>query len=236
MKRLLLRIALVCFSIVIMVVGIVFFWLFVYPGDLPNLGLLARFAPSQPTQVVDACSGISVTSIPYDSIGGNLLAAMRVAETNEASPTTLNEILGPTSTGHTSLPVRISRSLFCTRSRILNRDLAELRMALHIERRFSDREMFTIFANRARFGQNLEGVWAASRYYFDRDPAQLDLAQAALLAALVKAPAYYSPVAHPDRAVQRRNEILDAMVAANAMSAERAKEAKTSPLGVSIIK
>jgi membrane carboxypeptidase/penicillin-binding protein len=231
MKRLLLGFL----SIIAVLIGIPFFWLYVYSRDLPSLDALAGFAPSYPTQITDTCSGVSVTAIPYDSFGDYALAAMRVAETGEDGPTAVNEVLGNSpNPGRIGLSSRISRTLFCGPSRTLSRDVAELRIALRLERRFSRRELLTIYLNRIRFGRNLEGISSASQYYFGKDPAQLNAGEAALLAALVRSPSRFSPVLHAESAAQRRNEILEDMVRANAITAQEANKAKASPLGVSI--
>jgi len=109
-------------------------------------------------------------------------------------------------------------------------------MAAQLERRFSRQELLTIFANRAWFGHGQVGVQAASQYFFQKDPNQLQIGEAAMLAGLIRAPARLSPLAHPDRALERRNEVLDAMVARHAISAEEGAIAKASSLGVVIKK
>jgi membrane peptidoglycan carboxypeptidase len=60
----------------------------------------------------------------------------------------------------------------------------------------------------------------------------LSIAEAALLAGLVNAPSYFSPIKHPDRAVQRRNKVIDAMLQAGTITASEAGAAKDTPLGI----
>jgi membrane peptidoglycan carboxypeptidase len=130
-----------------------------------------------------------------------------------------------------TLSLEISRSMLCAPSQTLRRDVNELRTAAQLERRFSRRELFTIFANRVWFGAGQVGVEAASQHFFQKEPNQLQAGESALLAGLIRAPAYLSPFTHPDRALKRRNEVLDAMVEARAIDAAEGETAKASALG-----
>jgi membrane peptidoglycan carboxypeptidase len=114
----------------------------------------------------------------------------------------------------------------------LNRQVKELRTEAQLDRRFSRRELFTIFANRAWFGDGQVGVEAASEHFFKKEPNQLQVAEAALLAGLIRAPSHCSPLVHPDRALKRRNEVIDAMVATHAFSATEGEAAKATGIGV----
>jgi membrane peptidoglycan carboxypeptidase len=122
--------------------------------------------------------------------------------------------------------------MFCEPAKTLNRQLDEFRVAVRLERRFSRRELFAIFANRLEFGEDIVGVEPASQHFFRKEPNQLLIGEAALLAGLVRAPSYLSPIKHPDRALQRRNEVIDAMVDAHAISEAEASTAKASPLSI----
>jgi len=115
---------------------------------------------------------------------------------------------------------------------MLNRQLDEFRTALQLERRFSRQELFTILANRLMFGEDIVGVEAASQHFFHKEPSQLLVGEAALLAGLLKAPSYLSPIKHPDRALQRRNEVIDAMLKTHSISESEAYAAKASALAI----
>ena len=191
---------------------------------------LVRFAPSSVTQVPDPCLRTASLAIPYDSMGDNLRAALSAVEVREDGPGVLTEtyrgFTDHTTRGGATLSLRLSRTIFCAPSKNLNRELKELRTAVQLERHFSRRDLFTIFANRGWFGENLVGVEAASQHFFQREPIQLRLGEAALLAGMIKSPSRFSPFEHPDRALQRRNEVLGAMVEAHFIDAEKAETAK----------
>lgn len=231
--RMLLKILLTGLGALALVLVGIFAWLEFDSSGLPNMGDLARFAPAKPAQVSDPCQGAWIVAISYESIGDNLRAALEAAEVGEDAPGVLSEILqGSSNHGrvHTALSLHISRTIFCAPDKPLKRDLDEIRGAVQLERRFSRRELFTIFANRLYFGENTVGVEAAAQHYFHKEPNQLQLGEAALLAGLVKAPSRFSPTKHPDHALQRRNEVIDEMVNEHFISESDAAAAKSMPL------
>lgn len=211
------------------------FWIFFYSGDLPDVKALEQFAPSQATHVSDPCLRDASVAIPYEAIGDHFVAALRAAEGEDDSGVLTHEFRGLNDQAKprsAMLSVQIARSMFCTPSKTLNREVMELRTAVQLERRFSRRELFTIYANRAGFGDGQVGVETASQHFFHEEPDHLQIGEAALLAGLVRAPSLFSPFAHPDRALQRRNEVIDAMVEARAITAEQAETAKKADLGI----
>jgi len=211
-------------------------WIFVYSRDLPDINALTSFAPAQRVHVSDPCLPAASVAIPYESMGNNLQAALRAVGSSEDDPGVLYQeyraIKDLKVSYKTPLSVQISRSMFCAPSKTLNREVGELRTAAQLERRFTRRQLFTIFANRAWFGEGQVGVEAASQHLFQKEPDQLQVGEAALLAGLFRAPAYLSPFTHPDRALKRRNEVIDAMVAEHAIDPKEGEIAKASALGV----
>jgi membrane peptidoglycan carboxypeptidase len=132
-----------------------------------------------------------------------------------------------------SMPLQIARTLECGHSeKSIPYDLNQLRLSWHIRRRFSKRAVFTIYANRTYFGSGMIGVENASRQLFRKDPDNLSIQEAALIAGLVRAPLRYSPRKNPEKALYRRNEVLDAMVAQGKLSVNDLARLKASPLGV----
>jgi membrane peptidoglycan carboxypeptidase len=104
------------------------------------------------------------------------------------------------------------------------------RLSWHIRRRFSEQQLFTIYANRAYFGPGAMGVENASEHFFQKDTNGLSAEEAALLAGVLRSPAGFSPFTHPDRALQRRNQILEDMAARGKLNASEVSRAVASSI------
>jgi membrane peptidoglycan carboxypeptidase len=230
--RILIRICLVGLGMLAVALIVGFAWLFSSQG-IPDSEALSQFAPETARRVSDRCLSASV-AVPYDSIGNTMRSALSASGAGEDDPGIISEMFRSVSDhsrpARTGLSLQVSRTLFCQPSRNLNRQIAVLRAAVQLERRFSRRELFTIYANRLVFGENIVGVEAASQHFFHGEPNQLHLEEAALLAGMARAPSYLSPSRHPDLALRRRNEVLDLMVDAHAITQSEASAAKSSPL------
>jgi len=235
--RVLLRVVLTVFGMLALAFFLCLYWVFFYSRDLPDLDALAKFSPSATSTVIDNCYSAPIIAIPYDAIGPNLRGALKAVEASETGPTAYQQIareLSDVRETSGALSVKVAGTVFCSPQKSLVRQEKELRTAVQLDRRFSRRELFTIAANRYYFGDDMVGVRTAAQYFFHKDPRDLSVSDAALLAGLVRAPVYYSPVSHPDRALKRRNEVLDAMASHSAISTEEAETAKSAPLGVAI--
>lgn len=136
--------------------------------------------------------------------------------------------------GASTLTMQLARNLFLTPERSFRRKLQEVLLSIQIERHFTKSQIFTLYGNQIYLGQGVYGFEAGSEYYFSKPALHLTLPEAALLAALPRGPSYYSPVMHPERALARRNLVLDQMLGDGIITAEAATEAKNSPLGLHI--
>jgi membrane peptidoglycan carboxypeptidase len=112
----------------------------------------------------------------------------------------------------------------------IRRQIDELRLAEQIQRHFDERQVLTIYMNRVYLGENARGVEDASMRYFGKHAADLSLDEAALLAGLIRSPSHDSPIDYPERAVQRRNWVIDKMITQGLVSRGDAEQAKTAPL------
>lgn len=108
----------------------------------------------------------------------------------------------------------------------LARKLLDLQVALALEERLTKDEILTRYLDTVYFGNGAYGVVAAARTYFGTTPVELDLAQAALLAAVVRAPETYDPARHPTAALARRDLVLDAMVEVGSVTPAQAAAAR----------
>lgn len=138
------------------------------------------------TQVSDPGLGSSV-AIPYEAMGTNVRNAISAVETNEDDPGVMkdsyNNLFRRDFSGKRTLSasIYIARSLCYPTTKPLNQNLVELRTALQLERSYSRKQLFTIFANRVYFGPNLIGVHDASGSYFGKEPSSLSIEEGALL-------------------------------------------------------
>jgi len=190
-------------------------WFYFYPSDLPNFSALAKFAPDSPATVSHLCSSSPVQVIPSALVSKNLQNAVRAAEGKN------DEVLAR----------QISFDLFCdSRIRMLKRHLLEYKASVQIRRRFTPEQLLTIYLNRAYFGNDLIGVESASLHYYGKHASELDIPQAAMIAGLLKGPSRYSPERHPDRAKERRDEVIDAMARNGNITAEQAAAAEQSAI------
>jgi penicillin-binding protein 1A len=110
------------------------------------------------------------------------------------------------------------------------RKLREQRAALEMERHYSKAQILEAYLNQINFGRGWYGVETAARHYFGKGAAQVTLAEAATLAALPKSPVQYDPGRNPERAKNRRDAILDLMVAQKHITKEEGAAAKREPV------
>jgi len=116
------------------------------------------------------------------------------------------------SQGASTLTMQLARNLFLSSEKTYGRKLQEIFLTIQIERHFTKKQIFTLYANQIYLGRGTYGFEAGSEYYFSKKARDLTLPEAALLAALPKGPESYSPVRFPDRALKRRNLVLDEML------------------------
>ena len=119
---------------------------------------------------------------------------------------------GEKAQGASTLTMQLARNLFLSPDRSYHRKIEEALLAIQIERRFTKEQIFTLYANQIYLGHGVYGFEAASEYYFSKPARQLTLPEAALIAGLPKSPANYSPINHADRALHRRNLVINAML------------------------
>nr|WP_282189134.1 transglycosylase domain-containing protein [Maribellus sp. YY47] len=110
--------------------------------------------------------------------------------------------------------------------------LREAIIAYRLERIYSKNEILALYLNTVPFAENTFGIEVAAERFFSKAPSKLDVHEAAVLVGMLKANNYYNPRLHPDRALGRRNVVIDQMLKNNYLSAEEAAFYKEKPLGV----
>jgi penicillin-binding protein 1A len=138
--------------------------------------------------------------------------------------------------GSSTITMQLARNVFADRlkasDKTLRRKIYEARVARRIEKQFSKREILELYLNHIYFGGGAYGIQSASRHYFEKPASKLRLSDAALLAALPKAPTHYDPRSRATRAKARRNLVLDLMAAQGVITGEQATASKERRLGV----
>lgn len=136
--------------------------------------------------------------------------------------------------GGSTITMQLSRGFFLTPEKTIRRKLTEMLIAEELEHKFTKQQIFEFYANWVDLGQRgsfaISGFAEASRAYFNKDLKDITLPEAALLAGLIQRPSYLSPYRHPERALERRNIVLESMVETHAITHEQADKAKSVPL------
>ena len=136
--------------------------------------------------------------------------------------------------GGSTITMQVARGFFLTPEKRFKRKLTEILISIELEQRFSKKQIFELYANQVDMGQRgsftITGFGEAAQAYFGKDLKDITLPEAALLAGLVQRPSYLSPYRHPERALERRNLVLEAMVETGAINRATADLAKATPL------
>jgi len=136
----------------------------------------------------------------------------------------------PIGKGASTITMQLSRMLLESYEKTWDRKVREIWVAREMERRYSKRQIFTLYANLHILGPGIYGVAAAADFYFGKTPAELNLEECALIAGLPSSPGRYSPRTNPTAARLRRNFVLDRMASENVISFVEAESAKQRPI------
>jgi penicillin-binding protein 1A len=229
--------------------------LLVYSTDLPQVEELERYRPSSVTELYDGQGRVIgtfalqrrviATYDDYPEVLRNALVSIEDKDFYRHSGINIWRIVGAAYRdiesggkvqGASTLTMQLARNLFLSPDRSFYRKVQEALLAIQIERRFTKPQIFTLYANQIFLGHGAYGFEAASEYYFSKPARQLKLDEAALLAGLPKAPQYYSPITHPERAAKRRNLVLNAMLEDGKITAAQAADAKSKPIPLNLQK
>jgi len=138
--------------------------------------------------------------------------------------------------GGSTLTQQLVKNIFLTPERTVTRKVQEALLALLLEWRFDKRAILGAYLNEIYWGRSgsvdLMGVGAAAWAYFGKEVEELDLAESALLAGIIQAPATYSPLHHPERALERRKIVLERLDRLRWVERSRLEAANARPLGV----
>jgi penicillin-binding protein 1A len=222
--------------------------IFAYAGDLPQVSALDDYTPSTITRVYAANGpvlGEFATQrrviVGYDDI--NPLLRQAIIATEDAdfdrhfginifrifSALAIDIIKWKREQGASTLTQQVARNLDSfglTKEKVLDRKIRELILAIQIEKRYTKKEIFTIYCNQMYLGHGAYGIEAASKLYFNKSNRDLTLEEAALIAGIFQTPERQSPFIDPRRATQRRNVVLQRMAEERYITQAQADEAK----------
>lgn len=134
--------------------------------------------------------------------------------------------------GGSTITQQLAKNMLLTQKQTLRRKIAEIFLAVEINRVYSKQDILTMYLNKAYFGNGIWGVQDAAQRYFGRDASQLTAAQGATLTAMLRNPTYYDPVKHAQNAVSRRNLVLDLQVETKLLSQADANQAKQEAMTI----
>jgi penicillin-binding protein 1B len=211
-------------------------------GDLAAYEL----EPQMITSLFDAGQRSKRELVTYDQIPKLMVDAVLAIEDRRffqhggvnflrlAEATWVDVIHGRHEQGGSTITMQLSRAFFLTPEKTVKRKLSEMLIALEMEQKLSKQQIFEFYANRVDLGQRgsftISGFAQAARAYFNKDLKDLTPAEAALIAGIIQAPSYLSPYRHPERALERRNLVLDTMVETHTLTQADAEKAKATPL------
>ncbi|WP_434056179.1 MAG: penicillin-binding protein 1A [Roseibium sp.] len=134
--------------------------------------------------------------------------------------------------GASTITQQVAKNFLLTNDLSIVRKIKEAILSLRIEQAYTKDEILELYLNENFFGLGAYGIAAAALIYYDKSVHELELDEVAYMAALLKAPNNYHPFRHTDRAIARRNYVLDRMVADGYVTFEEGEEAKKKPIDV----
>jgi penicillin-binding protein 1A len=238
--------------VVVALLGVLSGVLFAYAGDLPQVSALDDYTPSTITrlytaqgQVIGEFATQRRVVVGYDDINPVLRHAIIATEDAEFerhigvnvwrifAAAFIDIVERRRDQGASTLTQQVARNLDqfgLTKQKLFERKIREIVLAVQIEKRYSKKEIFTIYCNQMYMGHGAYGVEAASRLYFDKSNKQLSLEEAALIAGIFQSPERQSPFVDMKRAVGRRNVVLQRMAEERYITQAQADAAKQKPI------
>src|SRR5215208_1382045 len=243
----------VALFIVAAMLGILSGVMFAYAGDLPRVSALDNYTPSTITriyagagQVIGEFATQRRVIVSYDDINPVLrqaIVATEDAEFDRHFGINIWRMLAAAAVdiaerrraqGASTLTQQLARNLKeqfgLTNEKSVERKIREIILAIQIEKRYTKKEIFSIYCNQMYLGHGAYGVEAASRLYFNKPNKQLSLDEAALIAGIFQTPERQSPFVDMKRAVSRRNVVLQRMADEGYITQAEADAAKAKSI------
>ncbi len=218
--------------------------------NLPDVRSLKGYVPSETTYIYDINGKVLASLhgeenrevVPLDKISPRLkLAVLAIEDSNFYQHSGVNPVgilratlvnlrEGHTVEGASTLTQQLVKNLFLTPREQISRKVTEAVLAMRVEKLFKKDEILEMYLNQIYWGHNTYGAETAALSYFNKSAADLTLAEAAMMAGIIKAPEQYSPFFNFKAAKRQQSIVLDRMVALNWISAEEGEATKAQPI------
>jgi len=246
-----LSVAIVVLTAIFLAVSAAAVWFaFEITADLPDRNAVRGLGEmAQATTILDESDNPVFTifkeqriEIPLDRMSPNLIKAVISVEDQRffehsgvdlvrvGAAVVRNVQEGRRAEGGSTITQQLARQSFLSRDKTFRRKLKEVILAAHIEHEYSKKDILELYLNKVYFGDGLYGAEAASRGYFAKHASELTVDEAALLAGLIQSPSSYAPTVNRERAIARRNVVLQTMVGSGAIDQAQYDAARRAPL------
>jgi len=225
------RFYIITIAIIFLLNTIIFSFLIADIVAQPDIEAIELYQPTIPTKIYDIKGEViseffteQRALVNYKDLPPHLIEAIISMEDNNFMKhagidiigifrgTIGNMLLGRRPRGASTLTQQVARGIVLkSRERTITRKLREIWVTFQIEKRLTKEEIVTLYFNQIFFGHSVYGVQAASRFYFNKDVQDLNLAECAMLATLPPSPNTYSPINNPNISMQRHKVVLKRM-------------------------
>ncbi len=243
-------------ALALLVAGAVAIYIGSLSKDLPDYEVLAKYEPPVTTRI-HASDGSLMAEyaherrlyLPIQAVPDRVKAAFLSAEDKNfynhpgidatglarAVVTNFQNMgSGRRQVGASTITQQVAKNFLLTSDQTYERKIREMILSFRIEQAYSKDRILELYLNEIFFGLGSYGIAGAALTYFDKSVNELTTSEAAYLAALPKGPSNYHPFRHTERALERRNWVIDQMVENNYISREEADKAKAEGLGVKL--
>jgi len=225
-------------------------WVLLALRDLPDVSALKHYRPAAASEVLDRNGSLIAhfydrkfrVWVPIASLPESVIQAVVIAEDDtffghkgvnyKAVWEALQHDVQKKrfARGGSTITQQMIKNVLLSKEKTLTRKLREFVLAQQAEEVLTKRKILEIYLNEVEWGENVYGIEAASRFYFDKQAPELTQAEAALLAGMLPNPRYYSPFKRPDKARQRQERVLFNMFQAKLLTQDQYAHAMDAPM------
>jgi penicillin-binding protein 1A len=239
----------IALAITSLLVGFLGGFLYWTVSDLPNIKMLEEYAPLESSRVYSGDGKVIAelyverrTFIPSYQIPDHLKKALISVEDVRFYQHSGVDFIGIMRAlfqdikaggfvqGGSTITQQLARLLFLKPDKSIKRKIKEAALSMQIERHYTKDEILGMYLNQAYFGARAYGIEAASETYFGKPVREMNIAEAALLASMPKAPSVYSPFRNPEKAKERRSIVLRQMLGNQFITEDQHREAEAWPV------